>query len=241
MASTPLESNAAGSPPEPTLAVNEVFHSIQGESSRAGEPCVFIRLAGCHLRCAYCDTEYAFTEGQQRVIEDLLAEALGFSSPLVEITGGEPLLQSSVHILERRLLDAGRTVLIETSGACDISPCDKRSIVIMDIKTPSSREHERLDPENIDRLLPHHEVKFVIGSREDYEWASALMHEHQLAEKVSCVLMSPVFEQPSGLHIAGHPGLDAQELAEWILADKLPVRMQLQMHKFIWDPRARGV
>jgi 7-carboxy-7-deazaguanine synthase len=193
------------------------------------------------LRCSYCDTEYAFTESSRHDLEDLLEEVLLIGTPLVEITGGEPLLQPAVHELERRLLDAGRTVLIETSGACDISKCDERSVVIMDFKTPSSGEHERLDVENIARLRPHHEVKFVIGNRQDYDWATDMIKQHRLVDRVKYILMSPVFQQPEGLHIAGHPGLEARELADWILEDRLPVRMQLQLHKFIWDPRARGV
>ena len=232
---------APGSSQEPFLRINEVFHSIQGESSRAGEPCIFIRLAGCHLRCRYCDTEYAFREGSRRGLEDLLGEVLAIDCPLVELTGGEPLLQKSVHLLERRLHDAGRQVLIETSGACSIEPCDPRSVVILDLKGPSSGETDRMDWANLDRLQPHHEIKFVIGDRTDYEWAAELVGKHQLHKRVACVLMSPVFTQPSGLEIAGAAGLNPRELAEWILADALPVRMQLQMHKFIWDPQTRGV
>ncbi|MCH2161759.1 MAG: 7-carboxy-7-deazaguanine synthase QueE [Phycisphaerales bacterium] len=228
-------------PQEPFLRINEVFHSIQGESSHAGQRCVFIRLAGCHLRCTYCDTEYAFREGERRTLPDIFEEVLAIDCPLVELTGGEPLLQKTVHLLERQLLDAGRRVLIETSGACDIDACDPRSVVILDLKSPSSGETDRMDWGNLERLRPHHEIKFVIGDRTDYEWARALVREHRLDEKVNCVLMSPVFKQPSGLEIAGAAGLDPRELAEWMLADHLPVRMQLQLHKFIWDPQARGV
>ena len=223
------------------LRINEIFHSIQGESTRAGEPCIFVRLAGCHLRCTYCDTEYAFREGARRPLNELFEEIMAIECPLVEMTGGEPLLQSKVHLLERKLLAAGRTVLFETSGACDIDACDERSIVIMDLKGPSSGETDRIDWKNIERLRPHHEVKMVIGNREDYDWASRMIHEHQLADRVASILMSPVFEQAPGLEIMGATGLAPRDLAEWILADHLPVRMQLQMHKFIWDPQQRGV
>lgn len=231
----------ASMPDRDTLRITEIFHSIQGESTRVGLPCVFVRLTGCPLRCAYCDTEYAFTEGTSRLIEDVVAEVLDYQTPLVELTGGEPLIQPRVHVLEQRLLDQGVAVLIETSGAYDISPCDERSIVVMDIKTPSSGESERMDWENIARLRPHHEVKFVIGSREDYEYATSTIEKHELAQRTACVLLSPVHEQPKGLHIAGQRGLDAKELVGWMLEDHLDARLQLQIHKFIWDPATRGV
>lgn len=226
---------------EATLRLNEIFHSIQGESTRAGEPCIFIRLAGCHLRCTWCDTEYAFREGERRSIDSILEEVLAIDCSLVELTGGEPLLQRSVHRLEERLLDAGRTVLIETSGACDIAVCDPRSIVIMDLKAPSSGEIDRNLASNLDALRPHHEVKIVVGTREDYEWARTMVREHALADRTAAVLLSPVFPQARGLEIAGAAGLEPRLLAEWILADALPVRMQLQLHKFIWEPSTRGV
>lgn len=227
-----------------TLRINEVFYSIQGESTWAGKPCVFIRLAGCHLRCAYCDTEYAFHEGGAREIDDLVREAQSHPTSLVEITGGEPLLQKRVHDLMRRLCDLGKTVLVETSGACDIDAggaCDPRVIRIMDLKTPSSGESARNDWSNIARLRPRDEVKFVIGDRADYEWARAAIHEQGLAGRVHAVLLSAVYEQPRGLEIAGSPGLPMKDLAEWILADGLPVTMQTQLHKWIWGPRVRGV
>jgi len=226
---------------DPSLRLNEIFHSIQGESSRAGEPCIFIRLAGCHLRCAWCDTEYAFREGRRRTIDDILAEVLAIDCPLVELTGGEPLLQKPVHDLERRLHDAGRTVLVETSGACDITACDPRTVVIMDLKPPSSGECDRNLPSNLEALRPHHEVKFVIGDRGDYEWSREMIRTHELAGKVASLLFSPVFPQKQGLEIAGAPGIEPRLLAEWILEDALPVRMQLQLHKFIWEPARRGV
>lgn len=230
-----------------TLRINEVFYSIQGESTYAGLPCVFVRLAGCHLRCAYCDTEYAFKEGSTREIGEIVEQVLGYGCGLVEITGGEPLLQRRVFDLMRILCDAGMKVLVETSGACDIDGngvgdgCDPRVVRIMDLKTPGSGEHHRNDLSNIARLRAHDEVKFVICDRGDYEWARAMIREHALAERVHAVLMSAVFEQPTGLEIHGHRGLPMRELASWILEDRLPVRMQTQLHKFIWEPQTRGV
>lgn len=224
-----------------TLRLNEIFHSIQGESTWAGEPCIFVRLAGCHLRCAWCDTEYAFREGTRRNLDEVLDEVLAIDCPLVELTGGEPLLQKSVHELERRLHDAGRMVLIETSGSCDISACDPRTVVIMDLKAPSSGESDRNLASNLEALLPHHEVKFVIGDRGDYEWARDRVRSERLAERTAAVLFSPVFPQATGLEIAGARGIEPRTLAEWILEDSLPVRLQLQLHKFIWDPATRGV
>ncbi len=224
-----------------TLRINEIFYSIQGESTRVGEPCVFVRLAGCHLRCAYCDTEYAFREGETREIDDIIREVDSHPCKLVEITGGEPLLQPRVHELMTRLCDAGDTVLIETSGACDISPCDPRVIRIMDIKAPASGESERMDWNNIDHLTERDEVKFVISDRNDYDWAMDVIAKHDLIGHVRSVLMSPVFEQPKGLEILGAQGLAMRELAAWILEDGLSVRLQPQLHKFIWDPQTRGV
>ena len=224
-----------------TLRINEIFFSIQGESTWAGLPCVFVRLTGCHLRCTYCDTEYAFKEGATRAIDSIVEEVQRHPTRIVEITGGEPLLQPRVHTLISRLCDLGYTVLVETSGACDISTCDPRSIRIMDLKTPGSGEVERNLWSNIEHLRPNDEVKFVITSREDYEWAREAVREHRLESRVKCVLFSPVFEQPAGNEIEGSAGLSMRDLAEWILADGLPVRMQAQLHKFIWDPLTRGV
>lgn len=227
-----------------TLRINEIFYSIQGESTYAGLPCVFVRLAGCHLRCAYCDTEYAFKEGSTRAIGSIVEQVLGHGCGLVEITGGEPLLQARVFDLMRTLCDAGLTVLVETSGACDIDgggACDPRVVRIMDLKTPGSGEHARNDLSNIARLRAHDEVKFVICDRADYEWARAMIREHALDQRVNAVLMSAVFEQPAGLEIPGRRGLAMRDLAAWILEDRLPVRMQTQLHKFIWEPQTRGV
>ena len=225
------------------LRVNEVFLSIQGESTWAGCPCVFVRLAGCHLRCTYCDTEYAFGEGTSRSIDELADEvcAMAGAGGLVEITGGEPLLQSQVHTLMRRLCDLGKTVLLETSGACDISGCDPRVIRIMDLKTPGSGEADRTDFSNIEHLHEHDEVKFVITDRADYEWARSIIRRFSLERRCRAVLMSPVFEQAPGQEVAGCPLLEPQRLAEWILEDGLPVRLQIQLHKLVWDPQTRGV
>ncbi|MCA9286327.1 MAG: radical SAM protein [Phycisphaerales bacterium] len=224
-----------------TLRINEVFYSIQGESTWAGCPCVFVRLAGCHLRCTYCDTEYAFREGASRPIEALLDEVLAIDCSLVEVTGGEPLLQPRVHELISRLCDAGRTVLVETSGACDLSPLDPRSVAIVDVKTPASGEVQRNDWSNLARLRPQDEVKFVIADRNDYEFAKGVIAQHGLIDRCRAVLLSAVFEQPKGLEILGCRGLPPRTLAEWILADRLGVRMQTQLHKHIWEPSTRGV
>jgi len=226
-----------------TLMANEIFYSIQGESTRAGLPCVFVRLMGCHLRCHYCDTEYAFHEGNRWSIEAIEREVarLGDGCELVEVTGGEPLLQPDTPELMRRLCDAGYTVLVETSGACDITGCDHRAIRIMDLKTPGSGEHERNRWDNIYSLTARDEVKFVLTSRADYEWARDVIREYDLTRRVHAVLMSAVHEQPTGHELPGTSALSMRELAEWILADRLPVRLQTQLHKLIWDPMARGV
>ena len=213
-----------------TLKVNEVYSSIQGESSWAGWPCVFVRLTACDLRCTYCDTAYAFYDGKKRLVSDILAEVLALDCPMVEVTGGEPLLQKNVLPLMTQLCDAGKTVLIETSGAHDISKIDVRVHRIMDLKTPSSGECARNLWSNIEHLAKRDEVKFVIGSREDYEWSREQVRTYKLAEKCGCVLFSPIFGK-----------IEPREIVDWIIADKLPVRFQLQMHKFIWPPLQRGV
>ncbi len=223
------------------LFVTEIFHSIQGESTRMGLPCVFVRLKGCHLRCVWCDTEYSFHEGDRRSIQSIAHEVLESPTPLVQVTGGEPLLQPGVHDLMSILCDAERTVLLETSGACDISHCDPRVIRIMDLKPPGSGESHRNDLANVPRLTSRDEVKFVIGDRVDYEWSRDLIREYTLHEKVAAILFSPVFPQSAGDHIQGHPGLPAATLAEWMLQDGLDARLQIQMHKSIWHPTARGV
>ena len=214
----------------PTLTINEIYQSIQGESSWAGWRCVFVRLTFCDLRCTYCDTEYAFYKGEKRALSEIVGEVLGLDCPLVEITGGEPLLQKNVLPLMTTLCDAGRTVLIETSGAHDISAIDPRVHRIMDLKTPSSGECAKNLWSNIGHLTKRDEVKCVIGSREDYEWARERVQEHALSTRCQCVLFSPVFGK-----------IEPVQIVEWIVADKLDVRFQLQMHKFIWEPATKGV
>jgi len=213
-----------------SLKVNEVYLSIQGESTWAGVRCAFVRLTACDLRCTYCDTAYAFYDGVKRTLGEIFDEVTALDSPLVEITGGEPLLQKNVLPLMRMFCDAGRTVLIETSGAHDISAIDPRVHRIMDLKTPSSGECARNLYANIPHLTRRDEVKFVIGSREDYEWSRAQVLEHQLARRCGAVLFSPVFG-----------AVEPVRIVEWMLEDKVEARFQLQMHKFIWDPKAKGV
>jgi 7-carboxy-7-deazaguanine synthase len=230
---TTLAAPTASAPAVDSLTVNEIFYSIQGESTFAGQPCVFVRLTGCDLRCTYCDTEYAFYTGTKRTIEWLLAEIAKYPCKLVEVTGGEPLLQKRVHLLLKRLCDREYTVLIETSGAHDIAPIDPRVHRIMDLKCPDSGEVARNLPANLPLLGPLDEVKFVIGSREDYEWAKAqvLAGAQGWAGRVHAILFAPVFGRITPL-----------DLATRILADAIPrVRMQIQMHKFIWEPDQRGV
>jgi 7-carboxy-7-deazaguanine synthase len=215
---------------EQSLTINEIYHSIQGESSWAGLPCVFVRLAFCNLRCSYCDTEYAFYEGNKKSLQEIVEAAAAFHCRLVEITGGEPLLQKNVLPLMSMLADAGHTVLLETSGAHDISPVDPRVHRIMDLKTPGSGEVQKNLWSNIDHLTAGDEVKFVIGSREDYEWSRDTALRLGLARRCHAVLFSPVFGR-----------IEPRQIVEWILTDGLDVRFQLQMHKFIWTPTQRGV
>ncbi len=215
---------------EKKLTINEIYFSVQGESTWAGLPCVFVRLTFCDLRCTYCDTEYAFYEGKKQSLGEIVDAVVSYDCPLVEITGGEPLLQKNVLPLMTLLADAGRTVLLETSGAHDISQVDPRVHRIMDLKTPGSGEVERNLFANLAHLTPNDEVKCVIGSREDYEWSREKVLTHGLAERCRAVLFSPIFGR-----------IEPREIVEWILEDKLPVRFQLQMHKFIWAPAQRGV
>lgn len=229
-----------------TLMINEVFYSVQGESTRAGLPCVFVRLMGCHLRCGYCDTEYAFHEGRRRTVDDVIAEVERIAPPgtMVEVTGGEPLLQPGVHALMSKLCDAGRTVLLETSGACDISVCDRRVIRIVDLKTPGSGESHRNLWSNLDHLTPRDEVKIVLCDRSDFDWTRRVVTENELDRKAGAVLLSAVHEMPPGKELPGAMGLSLRELAEWVLGDpelSRRVRVQTQLHKLIWDPMARGV
>lgn len=211
------------------LRINEIFYSIQGESTFAGEPCVFIRLAGCNLRCDWCDTEYAFSEGREMSFMEILDEVDKYNCRLIEVTGGEPLLQEGVLSLLKLLEDEGRIILLETGGHMDISNVDARVTCIMDIKCPSSGESEKMRWKNIDLLKPLDEVKFVIADRKDYNWAKKIIKKYSLAKRCT-MLMSPVFGRISN-----------QELAEWILDDRLNIRLQLQIHKYIWDPQKRGV
>jgi len=212
------------------LTINEIFYSIQGESTRAGLRCVFVRLTGCNLRCVWCDTKYAFYEGRRMPVAEVIDKVLGYRCSLVEITGGEPLLQNPVHTVIGALLEAGKTVLIETSGASDISGLDPRAIKIMDLKCPGSGESARNLWSNLDYLTQHDEVKFVITDRPDYEWARETIVERHLQKRVGEILMSSAFGQ-----------LETKSLASWILEDGLSVRMQLQLHKHIWGPEIRGV
>ncbi|MEO1236216.1 MAG: radical SAM protein [Planctomycetota bacterium] len=230
----------------PMLNVNEIFYSVQGESTYAGLPCVFVRLRGCHLRCHYCDTEYAFHEGERWSIERVLHEVeaiAGGKADLVEVTGGEPLLQRNVHPLMTALCDAGKTVLLETSGACDVSPCDPRVVRVMDLKTPGSGESSRNLWSNIEHLNERDEVKFVLTGREDYDWMRGVLDKHELSKRVGAVLVSAVntVTPGPGSEVAGCAGMSITDLAEWVIADRLPVRVQTQLHKLIWDPTARGV
>jgi 7-carboxy-7-deazaguanine synthase len=212
------------------LSINEIFYSIQGESTYAGKPCVFVRLAGCDLRCTWCDTSYAFSEGQKMSIEDVVKQVDGYSSPLVEVTGGEPLLQEDVYALMERLLDRGRTVLLETGGQIDMSRVPGAVIKVMDVKCPGSGESDKVEWGNIDRLGPRDQVKFVIQDRADYEFARHTVERHALDRRCAAVLFSPV-----------HGVLSPKDLSEWILEDHLPVRLQLQLHKHIWGANVRGV
>jgi 7-carboxy-7-deazaguanine synthase len=229
--------------PPDTLRINEIFFSVQGESTRAGLPCVFVRLTGCHLRCDYCDTEYAFHEGENQSLDAIIdrVQNIAPQCKLVQITGGEPLLQPGALPLMSRLADLGYTVMLETSGACDIAPVDERVAIIMDLKTPGSGEVDRNLLANIEHLRQKDELKFVLTSREDYDWMKDLLTEHNLADRVGEVLVSAVHTTPPGKELPGAEGLSIRELTEWVLADHLPVRVQTQLHKIIWDPAQRGV
>lgn len=211
------------------VRVNEIFFSLQGESTWAGRPCVFVRLTGCNLRCVWCDTPYAFYQGRQMTVGEVVERARSFGCDLIEVSGGEPLLQKGVHALFRELLAAGCTVMVETSGERDISLVDPRVIRIMDLKCPGSGESHRNRWENLDALGERDEIKFVVTDRRDYEWARGVIRE-RLAGFPNALLISPVLD-----------ALGPAQLAAWILEDRLPVRMQLQLHKLIWSPTARGV
>ena len=211
------------------LRVNEIFHSVQGESRHAGRPCVFVRLTGCNLRCVWCDTAYAFEEGEERSVAELVEQVRSFATPYVLVTGGEPLSQAGVHDLIGELLERGLEVAVETGGSLDITPLDRRAMVVLDVKCPGSGMSAHNRWENLSLLKPTDEIKFVINDRADYEWSRGLVRERRLAERCG-VLFSPV-----------HGVIPPADLAAWVLADRLPVRLQLQLHKYIWGPDTRGV
>lgn len=214
--------------PTGELLIHELYRSIQGESTFAGLPCVFVRTSVCDLRCSWCDTQHAFNKGVRMTRVEVLAQTLAFDCPLIEITGGEPLLQREVLPLMTALCDAGKTVLLETSGAHDISVVDPRVRIIMDLKCPDSGESERNLWANLAHLKASDEIKFVVASRRDWDWLADTVRQHRLDTRFT-VLVSAVF------------GLSLRDLADWVLASKLNLRMQLQMHKYIWEPLARGV
>lgn len=211
------------------MRVTEIFHSVQGESTFAGLPCVFVRLTGCPLRCTWCDTDYAFFGGSELSLDDILAKVRSFGCPLVEVTGGEPLSQTDTTILLHRLCEEGFTVLLETSGAVDTAAVDPLVRIVLDVKCPGSGMTDRMHWPNVERLRSQDEAKFVIQDRIDYDWATRILDRFGLTERCP-VLFSPVFGT-----------LDARDLSEWMLSDRLQVRLQLQMHKFIWAPDMRGV
>ena len=211
------------------LKVNEIYYSIQGESTSAGLPCVFVRLTYCNLRCTYCDTEYAFYEGKDYSIESIIDEVKKYDCRLVEVTGGEPLMQPECLDLMKKLCDEGFEVLLETGGSLPVNEVEKRVKIIMDLKCPSSRMMGKNLYENIDHIKPTDEIKFVIGSREDYDWTKEIMNKYKLNDKCE-ILLSVVLG-----------ALEPLMLVDWVLKDKLKVRFQLQMHKFIWDPQTKGV
>lgn len=212
------------------LTINEIFYSIQGESTYAGRPCVFVRLTACDLRCSWCDTTYAFHEGRKQSLDEVIAEVERLDCSLVEVTGGEPLLQDDVYPLMQSLLDRGRTVLLETGGHRSTANVPRSVVTILDVKCPGSGEVAKNDWTNLERLRPQDEVKFVVKDRGDYEFARDVIARHELVGRASAIHLSPV-----------HGVLDPKTLSEWVLADKLPVRVQLQLHKYIWSPDTRGV
>jgi len=212
------------------LTLNEIFYSVQGESSYAGRRCVFVRLTACDLRCSWCDTPYAFYEGRKQAVEDILERVESFDCPLVEITGGEPLLQEGVYGLMSELLRRGKTVLLETGGHRSTERVPADVVTILDVKCPGSGEAGRMDWTNLDRLRPHDEVKFVVKDRADYEYARDVIAQHDVARRAAAIHVSPV-----------HGVMNPRTLSEWVLADHLPARVQLQLHKYIWEPDTRGV
>ena len=225
------------------MVITEIFKSIQGEGTRAGLPCIFVRLTGCNLRCTWCDTAYAFHGGTKYSLDEIVGKVCSLAGEgetrisLVEITGGEPLLQPETPALAEQLLAAGYTVMIETSGERFVGVLPREVIKIVDVKCPDSGESGTFDLTNLEAVDQKDEIKFVIASRKDYDFARDFVTRYGLAARVHQVLFSPVFADPAGRW----PGLNARELAEWILADRLPVRLGLQLHKFIWDPAMKGV
>ena len=212
------------------LTINEIFYSIQGESTYAGRPCVLVRLTACDLRCSWCDTEYAFHEGRKQSLEEVLAEVDRLGCKLVEVTGGEPLLQEAVYPLMRSLLDRGNTVLLETGGHRSTAEVPEAVVTILDVKCPGSGESHRNDWSNLERLRPHDEAKFVVADRKDYEFARDVITKYRLGARVAAVHLSPA-----------HGVMDLRRLSEWVLADRLPARVQVQLHKYIWGSGTRGV
>lgn len=227
------------------MQITEIYKSLQGESTYAGLPCVFVRLTGCNLRCSWCDSEYTFTGGRRQTAEEVMEEVerLSPGGGLVEVTGGEPMLQERELVpLMQRLLDAGCTVLLETSGERPLERVPPQVIKIVDVKCPNSGEPETFHMENLDWLNDQDEVKFVLSDRTDYEFARDFVSRHHLDQRVNAVLFSPAFsKQASGARDASYCLLDPRELAEWMLADGVPARLGLQLHKFIWDPAMKGV
>ncbi|MCK6542131.1 radical SAM protein [bacterium] len=218
-----------------TLKVNEIFYSIQGESTHAGKPCVFVRLTYCNLRCTYCDTEYAFYSGRDMTVEDAIQTIQSYNCKTVEVTGGEPLLQERVYDLMMRLCDMGFEVLIETGGSLNVEKIDPRVLKIVDMKCPSSGMQEKNYYPNLNKLLPTDELKFVIGDRNDYEWAKALIAQYPHTKQINSILFSPVFGT-----------IEPVSMVNWMLEDKLQtiapnIRFQIQLHKVIWSPETRGV
>ncbi len=227
------------------MQITEIFKSIQGESTHAGLPCVFVRLTGCNLRCSWCDSEYTFQGGRKMSIEEVLNEVFRFSPDggLVEITGGEPMLQErEVVPLMQRLIESGYSVLLETSGERPLERVPSEVVKIVDVKCPDSGEGDTFNIENLETLTPRDEIKFVLTGRADYEFARDFIHRHDLARRVNAVLLSPAFRKDAtGARDSSHCLLDPQELADWMLADNIPARLGLQIHKFIWDPALKGV
>jgi 7-carboxy-7-deazaguanine synthase len=231
------------------MFITEIFKSIQGEGTRAGLPCIFVRLTGCNLRCTWCDTAYAFHGGTKPSVGDVVARVDRLAGrtldagnsvvavPLVELTGGEPLLQEDIYPLAQQLLTSGYTVMIETSGERFIGKLPREVIKIVDVKCPDSGEPHTFEMRNLEALSENDEIKFVLSTRRDYEFAREFTLQHNLRARVHQVLFSPVFESPEGKW----PGLEARKLVEWILEDSLPVRLGLQLHKFVWDPATKGV